>query len=150
MKRSSPLTSAAVVTAVGLSAAAAALLRRTLHHDAVDRAVRVSAPEATTGTLPVVPADADSTPPSALAGWKETLPVTPVPPNTVTATVPDPSGEAAATAASPDTPDTAAEPRPARTWVVDNTSDWDGSPLELVVSPARARPRQGTPGRPVP
>lgn len=147
MKRSSLLTSAAVVTAVGLSAAAAALLRRTLHDDAVDRAVRVSAPEATTGTLPVVPADAGSTPPSALPGWKETLPVTPVPPNTVTATVPDPSGEAVTTA---DSPDPAVEPRPARTWVVDNTSDWDGSPLELVVSPARARPRQGTPGRPVP
>ena len=25
--------------------------------------------------------------------------------------------------------------RPARTWVVDNSSNWDGSPLELVVPP---------------
>ena len=147
MKRSSLLTSAAVFTAVGISAAAAALMRRTLHHDAVDRAVRVSAPEATTGTLPAVPANAGSTPPSALPGWKETLPVTPVPPNTVTATVPGPSGDAAA---NPDSPDPAAEPRPARTWVVDNTSDWDGSPLELVVSPERARTRKRTPGTALP
>ena len=28
-----------------------------------------------------------------------------------------------------------ADGRPTRTWVVDNSSNWDGSPLELVVPP---------------
>lgn len=50
--------------------------------------------------------------------------VTPVPEDTVTVT-------------TVTTGDPAAE-LPARTWVVDNTSDWDGSPGELVI-PSRSR-----------
>ena len=91
MKRSSLLTSAAVLSAAGLSAAAGAVLRRVLRHGAVEQALRASTGDADTGQLPVVP-EAGGTPASALPGWRESLPVTPVPPNTVTATVPEPAG----------------------------------------------------------
>ena len=156
MKRSSLLTSAAVLSAAGLSAAAGAVLRRVLRHGAVEQALRASTGDADTGQLPVVP-EAGGTPASALPGWRESLPVTPVPPNTVTATVPEPAGAG-------DSPDAhgsdgepgaepeseseseSDEPKPARTWVVDNSCDWDGNPLELVVSPARSRLLKGQPG----
>ena len=162
MKRSSLLTSAAVLSAAGLSAAAGAVLRRVLRHGAVEQALRASTGDADTGQLPVVP-EAGGTPASALPGWRESLPVTPVPPNTVTATVPEPAGTGNSAAAArstdgrgsggepgtgteSDSESDSEEPKPARTWVVDNSSDWDGNPLELVVSPARSRLLKGQPG----
>ncbi|WP_461169001.1 hypothetical protein [Arthrobacter sp. Z1-15] len=156
MKRSSLLTSAAVLSAAGLSAAAGAVLRRILRHGAVEQALRASTGDADTGQLPVVP-EAGGTPASPLPGWRESLPVTPVPPNTVTATVPEPAGTGNSAAAArsadgrgsggePGTDSDSEEPKPARTWVVDNSSDWDGNPLELVVTPARARLLKGQPG----
>lgn len=172
VKRSSLVTSAAVLSAAGLSAAAGALLRRLLRHGPVERALRVSTGDGDTGRLPVV-AGAGSTPPSALPGWRESLPVTPVPQDTVTATVPEPA--AAAGDAAPDTSDSddstdsaegpgrdeghatdtgtgveTGDSKPARTWVVENSSDWDGNPLELMVSPARARLWKGEPGTALP
>lgn len=147
MKRSSLLTSAAVLSAAGFSAAAAALVRRLLRHGAVDHAVRVSTKDADTGQLPVASPKAGGIPPSALPGWQENLPVTPVPPNTVTATaaeMPDAGTETGGETGSGSATD-GGEPRPARTWVVDNSSAWDGSPLEMVVPPGR-RLRKGHPG----
>ena len=112
-----------------------------LRHGAIEQAVRVSSKDADTGQLPVVSPEDGGTPPSALPGWQESLPVTPVPPNTVTATAPE-----STTAPEPaDTEDSEGDPLPARTWVVDNSSEWDGSPLEMVVPPGR-RLRKGQPG----
>ncbi|MCC3277567.1 hypothetical protein LJ754_00085 [Arthrobacter sp. zg-Y40] len=51
-------------------------------------------------------------------------------------------------AAGPATPTTVttADPAanlPARTWVVDNSADWDGNPGELVVLPRSRSPKDG-------
>ena len=142
MKRSPLLTLAAVLSAAGFGAAAAALVRRMLRHGAVDQALRVSSKDADTGQLPVVSPEPGGIPPSALPGWQGNLPVTPVPPDTVTATAPEPPTAAPATG---DTGDSEADPLPERTWVVDNSSAWDGSPLEMVVPPGRHL-RRGQPG----
>lgn len=146
VKRSSLLGSAAVLSAAALSAAAAALLRRLLRHGAVEQAVRSSSGDASTGELPLVPtgtADAAGSGGARSAGAHPARrghpPVTPVPPHTVTATAADPA-DSGDPAGSGD-----AGQRPARTWIVDNSSDWDGSPLERVVPPA-GDPWKGTPG----
>ncbi|WP_146068434.1 MULTISPECIES: hypothetical protein [unclassified Arthrobacter] len=65
------------------------------------------------------------------------LPVTPVPRDTVSAT-------AAQDPEDPDEPASGAPGLPTRTWIVDNSADWDGSPLELVVPAGRHR-KAGTP-----
>lgn len=159
MKRSL-LTSAAVLSAAGLSAAAAALLHRLLRHGAVDRAVKVRTRDTSAGNLPV----------------------TPVPANTVTATAMETSDldfdsgfdsgfdagfDAEAEAEGAGGPDGAGGPggagdaggpggagsagnagtaKPARTWVVDNSSDWDGSPLEMVIPPPLGGQQRPGPG----
>ncbi|WAP52859.1 hypothetical protein OL239_06805 [Arthrobacter sp. ATA002] len=158
MKRSL-LTSAAVLTAAGLSAAGGALVRRILRNSAVQQATRISAEDAGTGPLPVLPSPG-SPPAGADSENQKALPVTPVPRDTVTAVGPGPGAgmdtsdaevpgadsgdplepaDPADPGADSGEPAGPEDPRPARTWVVDNSSDWDGSPLELVVSPAEAR-----------
>ncbi|MFB9798129.1 hypothetical protein ACFFON_14420 [Arthrobacter citreus] len=138
MKRSPLLTSAAVLSAAGFGAAAAAVVRRMLRHGAVDHALRVSSKDADTGQLPVLSSDGGGTPPSALPGWHGNLPVTPVPPDAVTATAPETETEGNSAVDEE-------EPLPVRTWVVDNSADWDGNPLEMVVPPDK-RLRKGQPG----
>lgn len=141
VNRSSLLSSAAVFSAVGFSAAAFALLRRLLRHGAVEQAARVSSKEASTGELPVVSDRAIGTPAGSRPGKRDHLPVTPVPPNTVTAMTREP--------AEPDHSEVggdAGQLKPSRTWVVDNSSAWDGSPLELVVPPPLRGLRKGNPG----
>ena len=141
MKRSPLLTSAAALSAVGFSAAAGALVRRMLRHGAVNRAVRVSSKDADTGQLPVLASDRDGIPPITPSGWQGDRPVTPVPSDAVTATVSATVTEETGDKSVVDDD----EPLPARTWVVENSSEWDGSPLEMVVPPGK-QPRKGEPG----
>ncbi|MCC3267007.1 hypothetical protein [Arthrobacter gengyunqii] len=155
MKRLPRLVSAAVAAAAGLSAGAAfAVLRRLLDNPTVGLAagttpattpagapVRISSGNAATGSLPVLRAGPDATPASVLPGWRQSLPVTPVPRDTVSATAAQEQG-------NPDERTSDTPGLPSRTWMVTNGSDWDGSPLELVVPPGRGgshrMPEEGT------
>ncbi|MET4061205.1 hypothetical protein ABIB35_002772 [Arthrobacter sp. UYP6] len=155
MKRSSLLVCAAVASVAALGAAAE-LLRRLGRNGVVEQAAkgpaaRVSSTYGDTGELPLVSAvpSASATSASALPGWRQSLPVTPVPQDAVTATsaeaVPD---EVEPTPGSTET--TSDTGLPSRTWMVDNSADWDGSPLELVVPPGTGSHRKPGPGAPDP
>lgn len=66
-----------------------------------------------------------------------TLPVTPVPRDTVSATAVQEPQE-------PQEPGSGTPGLPSRTWIVDNSDEWDGSPQELVV-PAGTHRKADTP-----
>lgn len=65
------------------------------------------------------------------------LRVTPVPRDTVSAT-------AAQDPEQPEEPASGSPGLPSRTWIVDNSADWDGNPQELVV-PAGKHRKAGAP-----
>ena len=149
MKRSALAASAAAVSAAGLSTAAAVLLYRLMHHGAVERAAALNSAgrsgptDAATGVLPVLSASPDAAAPETLSGWHQSLPVTAVPPDTVTATA-----TAAEMSREPGEQMAAETGRPVRTWLVNNSADWDGSPLELVVPPGPGNHRMEENGTP--
>ena len=123
-----------LLSAAGLSAAAAAvILRRLRRNRAVEHAVRISSADAPTGVL-LLPGAVDPDPP---AGRPAGSPTTPVPPDAVSAVADMDSGTADSDAGATAEEDEAraAPGRPNRTWLVDNGSEWDGNPLEQVVLP---------------
>ena len=102
MNRSSRVASAAAFAAAVFSAVTAVVvLRRLLNSPVVESAGwkqqgaapqdtgRISSQDAATGALPVVSAAPGATSISALPGWQQNLPVTPVPRNAVSATAND-------------------------------------------------------------
>lgn len=99
--------------------AAASVLRRLLHNGVVEKALH------------------------------QALPVTPVPRDSVTATAAQTPAETDSGPEDPAAGGGGSAGLPSRTWLVDNSEDWDGSPVELVVPPGTG-PQATEPGDPMP
>lgn len=110
---------ASAAVSAAVLTAASSVLRRLLHHGVVTKALHPA------------------------------MPVTPVPRDSVTATAAQTSAETDSGPGNPAAAGGGSAGLPSRTWLVDNSEDWDGSPVELVVPPGSG-PQEAEPGAPLP